>query len=83
VSHNGVNATLPADKSPETITLHEALALLEARANRSGTRTRRQTGQDSTTRRSPEATTAKPKEKTAATPRRRTAAAPRPGRRSK
>ncbi|HTZ01046.1 MAG TPA: type I DNA topoisomerase [Xanthobacteraceae bacterium] len=34
VSHNGVNATLPADKTPETITLDEAVALLDARAER-------------------------------------------------
>ncbi len=34
VSHNGVNATLPADKTPETVTLGEAVALLDARAER-------------------------------------------------
>jgi DNA topoisomerase-1 len=34
VSHNGVNATLPADKTPETITLPEAVALIDARAER-------------------------------------------------
>ncbi len=34
VSHNGVNATLPADKTPETITLEEAVTLLDARAER-------------------------------------------------
>ena len=34
VSHNGVNATLPADKTPETVTLQEAVALLDARAER-------------------------------------------------
>jgi DNA topoisomerase-1 len=32
VSHDGVNATLPRDKTPETITLDEAVALLDARA---------------------------------------------------
>jgi len=32
VSHNGVNATLPADKTPETVTLEEAVALIDARA---------------------------------------------------
>ena len=32
VSNNGINATLPADKTPETITLDEAIVLLEARA---------------------------------------------------
>ena len=34
VSHDGVNATLPADKTPETVTLDEAVALLDARADR-------------------------------------------------
>jgi DNA topoisomerase-1 len=34
VSHAGVNATLPADKTPETVTLEEAVALLDARADR-------------------------------------------------
>ena len=32
VSHNGVNATLPRDKTPETITLEDAAALIDARA---------------------------------------------------
>jgi DNA topoisomerase-1 len=36
VSHNGVNATLPADKTPETVTLDEAVALIDARAERNG-----------------------------------------------
>jgi DNA topoisomerase I len=35
-SHNGVNATLPADKSPDTITLEEAVPLIDARASRLG-----------------------------------------------
>jgi DNA topoisomerase-1 len=34
VSHDGVNATLPSDKTPETITLDEAVALIDARAER-------------------------------------------------
>ncbi len=34
VSHEGVNATLPSDKTPETITLEEAAALIDARADR-------------------------------------------------
>ena len=32
VSHDGVNATLPRDKTPETITLEEAAVLIDARA---------------------------------------------------
>ncbi len=32
VSHNGINATLPRDQTPETITLAEAAALIDARA---------------------------------------------------
>jgi DNA topoisomerase-1 len=31
VSHDGVNATLPSDKTPDTITLAEALSLIDAR----------------------------------------------------
>jgi DNA topoisomerase I len=34
VSHAGINATLPQDKTPETVTLDEAVALLDARAER-------------------------------------------------
>jgi DNA topoisomerase I len=34
VSHNGVNATLPADKTPETVTLDQAVALIDARVDR-------------------------------------------------
>jgi DNA topoisomerase I len=36
VSHGGVNATLPRDKTPETIALAEAVTLLEARAAAGG-----------------------------------------------
>jgi len=34
VSHDGVNATLPTDIGPETVTLEQALPLLDARAAR-------------------------------------------------
>jgi len=34
VSHNGVNATLPADKSVDDVTLDEAVVLIDARAER-------------------------------------------------
>ena len=36
VSHGGVNATLPPDKSPDTITLEEAVVLVDARAEKTG-----------------------------------------------
>jgi DNA topoisomerase-1 len=38
VSHDGVNANLTGDKTPETITLDEAAALIDDRAARSGGR---------------------------------------------
>jgi DNA topoisomerase I len=42
VSHEGINATLPAGKTPETISLDEAVALIDARAERgSGPHARR------------------------------------------
>jgi DNA topoisomerase-1 len=34
VSHDGVNATLTGDRTPETVTLEEAVALIDARAER-------------------------------------------------
>ena len=37
VNHNGINATLPSDKTPDTVTMDEAVVLLEARATRVGT----------------------------------------------
>jgi DNA topoisomerase-1 len=36
VSHDGINATLPNDKTPDTVTLDEAVGLIEARAERTG-----------------------------------------------
>lgn len=36
VSHDGVNANLPTDKTPDTITLDEAAALIDARAEKTG-----------------------------------------------
>lgn len=52
VSHEGVNATLPSDKTPETITLDEAVTLIDARAAR---------GTGSTKRRAPRKKTASAK----------------------
>ena len=44
VSHDGVNATLPRDKTPETVTLEEAVWLLDARAERGPARMRVRAG---------------------------------------
>jgi DNA topoisomerase-1 len=41
VSHDGVNATLPNDKTPETVTLEEAAALIDARAGSGGSTARK------------------------------------------
>ncbi|MEA2951441.1 MAG: topoisomerase [Alphaproteobacteria bacterium] len=40
VSHDGVNATLPADKTPDAITLDEAVGLIDARAEAGGGKSR-------------------------------------------
>jgi DNA topoisomerase-1 len=44
VSNNGINATLPGDKTPDTITLDEAVVLLDARAAALGNTPRRAAG---------------------------------------
>jgi DNA topoisomerase-1 len=44
VSNNGVNATIMGDKTPETITLTEAVVLLDARAEALGQQPRRAAG---------------------------------------
>ena len=36
VSHDGVNATLPADIAPENVTVEQAVGLLEARIAKGG-----------------------------------------------
>jgi DNA topoisomerase-1 len=41
VSHDGVNATLPSDITPETVTLEQALPLLDARAARGTGKTKK------------------------------------------
>ena len=44
VSHNGINATITGDKTPDTITLTEAIVLLDARAEQLGSQPRRAAG---------------------------------------
>jgi DNA topoisomerase-1 len=77
VSHDGINATLPSDKSPETITLNEAIVLLDARAERTGSRGRRKTARKPAARSAPEKKTATKSGRRSAAP------APKAGRQSK
>ena len=44
VTHNGINATITGDRTPETITLTEAIVLLDARAEQLGSQPRRAAG---------------------------------------
>ena len=73
VSHNGVNATLTGDKTPETVTLDEAVVLLDARAAMMGNSPK---GRRAAGRKGAGKTAAKPAEK-AARPT-KAAAAPKP-----
>jgi len=41
VTANGINATIPSDKTPDTITLPEAIALIDARAGKGGGKAKR------------------------------------------
>jgi DNA topoisomerase I len=68
VSHSGINATLPGDKTPDTVTLDEAIGLLEARAARVGNapKGRRAAGRKSASGKKPAKTAAKPKKAVAA-----------------
>ena len=43
VSHEGVNATLPGDKTPDNVTLEEAVALIDARIAAGGGKKRKAT----------------------------------------
>jgi DNA topoisomerase-1 len=62
VSHNGVNATLTGDKTPETVTLDEAVVLLDARAAMMGNSPK---GRRAAGRKGAGKTAAKPAEKAA------------------
>jgi DNA topoisomerase-1 len=75
VSHNGVNANLPNEKTPETITLDEAAALIDARAERGGgsTSRRKRPARAAAAKKAPApkpapAAAAKPKKRAAASP---------------
>ncbi len=83
VTHDGINATLPADKTADTVTVDEAVALIEARAAKGGgssSRRKRPARKEPTPkepRKSAAAKTAAPKRKKAA------AATAKSGRKSK
>jgi DNA topoisomerase-1 len=68
VSHDGVNANLPNDKTPDTITLDEATALIDARAERAGgsTARRKRPARQDAPKRATAKTAAKPKKRTTA-----------------
>ena len=67
VSHAGVNATLPSDMTPDTVTMEQAIGLLEARAAKMGNapKARRAAGRKSPSGKAPKAA-AKTKTKKAA-----------------
>ena len=73
VSHNGVNANLPGDKTPDAITLDEATALIDARAEHGGgsSARRKRPARKEPAKKAPAAKSAAP---SAAKPRKRAAA---------
>jgi DNA topoisomerase-1 len=84
VSHNGVNATLTGDKTPDTVTLDEAVVLLDARAAMMGNspKGRRAAGRKTASGKVAASPTTKRK-KPAAKPRKAVAAHAKPARRTK
>jgi DNA topoisomerase I len=80
VSHDGVNATLPSDITPETVTLEQAVGLLDARAARGGAK-KAPAKRRSTARKAPAKPKAAAKPATAALP--ATGAAKKPARKAK
>jgi DNA topoisomerase-1 len=87
VSHNGVNATLTGDKTPDTVTLDEAVVLLDARAAMMGgsPKGRRTAGRKTASGKAAATPPAKPKKPAAAKPKKPAAATAnaKPARRTK
>ncbi|HZL61180.1 MAG TPA: type I DNA topoisomerase [Pseudolabrys sp.] len=87
VSHNGVNATLTGDKTPDTVTLDEAVVLLDARAAMMGNspKGRRAAGRKTASGKVAASPAAKPKKPAAAKPKKTAAVAAhaKPARRTK
>jgi len=77
VSHNSVNATLTSDKTPETVTLDEAIVLLDARAAMMGNspKGRRAAGRKTASGKAAAKPAAKPKKPAAAKAKKTAAAA--------
>ncbi len=77
VSHNGVNATLTGDKTPDTVTLDEAVVLLDARAAMMGNspKGRRAAGRKNASGKAAATPAAKPKKPAAAKPKKAAVAA--------
>ena len=77
VSHNGVNATLTGDKTPDTVTLDEAVVLLDARAAMMGNspKGRRAAGRKNASGKAAASRAAKPKKPAAAKPKKAAVAA--------
>jgi DNA topoisomerase-1 len=85
VSHNSVNATLTSDKTPETVTLDEAIVLLDARAAMMGNspKGRRAAGRKTASGKAAAKPAAKPKKPAAAKAKKTAAASAKPARRTK
>ena len=86
VSHNSVNATLTSDKTPETVTLDEAIVLLDARAAMMGNspKGRRAAGRKTASGKAAAKPAAQPKKPAAAKAKKTAAAASaKPARRTK
>ncbi|HEX5211192.1 MAG TPA: type I DNA topoisomerase [Pseudolabrys sp.] len=77
VSHNGVNATITGDKTPDTITLDEAVVLLDARAAMMGNspKGRRAAGRKNASGKAAASPAAKPKKPAVAKPKKAAAVA--------
>ena len=69
VSHDGVNATLPGGVAPDSITLEQAIGLIDARAEKTGgagARRKRPARQQAMSRAATPKTAAKPSKRAAA-----------------
>jgi DNA topoisomerase-1 len=77
VSHAGINATLPSDMTPDTVTLEQAIGLLEARAAKLGNapKGRRAAGRKTASGKKAASPAAKPKKPAGAKPKKTAAVA--------